>query len=571
MFIFSACVMAGFPGCQKKSRLDVHLIEPCDQQNQSLQGVQTVALSYYLPDPETGFPKEKPEAKNSSTVEEGGSVDPLDFALEEDVFIEAKGFDQKADADSNPDFLNEDPYSIGRSVPIIKQSELLDNSFFGEPDQITVPMGRWDSFGQVTSRNEEGKSECEYLTSGEALEGRHGHTVTYIPAIHKVLIIGGAVWRPDSTATLEMPQCQQFIQEDLTPEISCLTFLQSAELYDPNTGTFEPLLELPNRRAYHTATLLSDNKRVLVIGGFSVIGEKMDILINGFVFDPDQIADSGDPYQTIQFNAQRANHTATLVPDSEMVVIIGGCTGSGCTPFGAGEDPQDEVNTDSTKRFSSPIEIFDEREGEVIFAAGLDENELGAFERALHKTTYSGQFIVVAGGVNAEGTICNAEVLENTGLTLTKIQTYTLETCPVGHSQTALPDGTVVLMGGITDAPGGIPNPDAIPVKIVQLWATNGIAQGSEMATGHVHHSAALLADGSVLIAGGRTSDNVTAERLVLQPLTGIYISSPVPRPLVESRSFMGIAVMSNKQVFVSGGYNQYGETSDRAELYFAE
>ena len=576
------CMLGTSVGCQKASRLDVNLIEPCDQQNQSMQGIQTIQSNYFTPDPESGFPKETEDSaarETASTIENG--VTPLQFDLDEEVFLEFKGFEQAAEEGQDTSFLNAAPYSIARSVPLVKQAQLLENEFIGESAQITIPMGRLDSFGQASAKSESGGSECSYLTSGEAIEGRHGHTATYIPAIHKVFIAGGAVWQEDPTASLDLPQCKEFVRETGETSISCLTFLQSAELFDPNTGAFIELPPLPNRRGYHSATLLSDDRTVLVMGGFTPIDGRMDALINGFVFDPDLLpsdyetsgAESdASPYTSIRFNAQRANHTATLIPESKVVVIVGGCTGEGCTPFGAASDASAET-PDSTQRFSAPIEIYEEETGSIYPAEGLSDNETGAFERAFHTTAYTGEYLLVSGGVTGDGTSCNMELLRVNGASVELVQTYTTDVCTVGHTATVLDGGRKIFMiGGVTEAPGGVPSTTATPVSNVQVWTAQEVeSQAINLTTGRTNHSAVLLADDSVLVVGGRVENTITAERVVLSDLTQSYIPAPITLPMVQARISLTATMLPNKHVFVAGGYAETGETSPRAEIYFAE
>src|SRR5690606_15998593 len=116
--------------------------------------------------------------------------------------------------------------------------------------------------------------------------------------------------------------------------------LRTAELFDPATGTFEALPDMPNARGYHTATALPDG-RVLIAGGFGVIGGQIDALTNAILFSPND--PSGDPW-VIADNMpdQRAMHTATLLADQQLVVLVGGCNGDGCRPRGVeniGGDP----------------------------------------------------------------------------------------------------------------------------------------------------------------------------------------------------------------------------------------
>jgi hypothetical protein len=86
----------------------------------------------------------------------------------------------------------------------------------------------------------------------------------------------------------------------------------TADLYDPNTGTFSLTLSMIASRSRHTATLLLDGK-VLLAGG--------DLLDTAELYDPNTGIGTFSP--TGSMMTRRGSHTATLLLDGKVLVAGG--------------------------------------------------------------------------------------------------------------------------------------------------------------------------------------------------------------------------------------------------------
>jgi Galactose oxidase, central domain/Bacterial Ig-like domain (group 2) len=135
-----------------------------------------------------------------------------------------------------------------------------------------------------------------FTPTGSMAHARYGHTATLLPN-GKVLITGGI-----SSATLGAIGFPQ-----------TLTFESSAEIYDPQAGTFTPAGDLGGPRAGHTATLLPDGK-VLIAGGLT--GNSLPSA-TAEIYDP--VAGTFTP--TGSMSTGRALHTATLLNTGKVLIV----------------------------------------------------------------------------------------------------------------------------------------------------------------------------------------------------------------------------------------------------------
>jgi hypothetical protein len=91
-----------------------------------------------------------------------------------------------------------------------------------------------------------------------------------------------------------------------------------AELYDPSTKTFAATGSMSDARWLHTATLLQDG-RVLIVGGAHGIGIDDMSLNTAEIYDPT----SGTFALTASLANPTAMHTATLLANGQVLVAGG--------------------------------------------------------------------------------------------------------------------------------------------------------------------------------------------------------------------------------------------------------
>jgi WD40 repeat protein len=255
--------------------------------------------------------------------------------------------------------------------------------------------------------------------------------------------------------------------------------LASAELYDPATGKFSPTGSMARARYDHTATLLQDG-RILVAGGFGSSGE---FLASAELYDPA----TGKFSPTGSMTRPRSDHTATLLADGR-VLIVGG---------------SENLGVQKAKAALASAELYDPKTGKFVTTGSM----LTGRSAGQAATLLADGLVLVAGG-NAsyvqEEPLASAELYDPKTGSFHK--TGSMAEARDSHTATLLPDGRVLVAGG-DDSTAELYDPE------VGVFGSTG-----SMIVERASHSATLLADGRVLMAGGANNpaDGATAE--VYQP-----------------------------------------------------
>jgi N-acetylneuraminic acid mutarotase len=292
-----------------------------------------------------------------------------------------------------------------------------------------------------------------WTPTGSPVVQRLGHSAALVPG-GKVLVVGGDV-------ELESPW-GGYRQGG------------SAELYDPQTGTWSPTGALHTPRGGFALTPLA-NGSVLVAGGY----DDWDNTLNSTeIYDPV----TGQWSYGANLVMARMMPTATLLEDGR-VLVVGGWT------------------DDTLLLAMSSAELYDPVSGQWTSTAPMGEARINHTATRLADGT-----VLVAGGYHANPpggfgryvpiTLNEAEVFDPAAERWRTVGN--LAGARQWHTATLLNDGTVLVAGGV----GTNTSADVLPEERYDPVSATWSAAGTST-VGASGHTATLLRDGTVLVAGG--------------------------------------------------------------------
>ena len=233
---------------------------------------------------------------------------------------------------------------------------------------------------------------------------------------------------------------------------------------NPYLNCLSPVLKMNAERAAHTATLLPDGK-VLIAGGFREEGTSEVAISSAEIFDP--ATNTFTPANDL--NEPRNGHTATLLPNGK-VLLAGGWNQHGRT---------------------ATAEVYDPQTGAFEYTGSLMAPRQGLTATLLH----NGQ-VLIAGGDSARNSPQPAAELYDPA-TETFTLAESLNIGRFGHTATLLADGKVLLVGGTSG------NDNVLSSAELYNPETGNFTRTSDAHVIRYKHTAVRLEDGNVLILGG--------------------------------------------------------------------
>jgi hypothetical protein len=304
-----------------------------------------------------------------------------------------------------------------------------------------------------------------------------------------------------------------------------------AEIYDPNAGTFSQTGTMVGEPSEDASVLLS-NGQVLFVGG-----------INSTTAAVTAVAEIYDPLsknftQTGSLNIPRALASASLMSNGN-VLIAGGS---------------------STTVFPTQAEIYNPSTGKFTLTGSMHESRFDLAAIPLP----SGE-VLIAGGVAGAATTSTEFYDPATGLFSSHSVFMNFDR--QNHTSTPLADGRILVAGGQS----GLNNANVYASAEIYDPATNQFTLTGQMSAPREYHSATLLpSSGKVLVVGGfntQTGNTIAATAELFDPASGTFSLTGSPS---TPRAQHTATLLQNGKVLIAGGQslspNNPGLTS--AEIY---
>jgi hypothetical protein len=344
-----------------------------------------------------------------------------------------------------------------------------------------------------------------FTAPGSMITPRFANTATLL-ADGRVLIAGGCV--DGSGLNAVPPFCGN-------------TITTTAELYDPATGTFTSTGNMTAARAYHTATLLPNGKVLIAAGLGEVHRPSPDsngpayALTSAELYDPS----TGTFAATGNMNTRSiaGANTATLLPNGQVLVSgtetyaelydpLSGAfaiTGNGTVPSCAMATllPDGRV-LDTSSGYWFCASLYDPRTG-AFSPTGKGTGPVGTRAVLLSNGT-----VLAVGGNDDPGPSSLASLYDPANETFTPASN--MLTPRADHTITLLANGKALIAGGSTWQDVKLPDGNVAMYHVccalnaeLYDYVTGTFANTGSMAVARKGHTATLLNNGDVLIAGG--------------------------------------------------------------------
>ena len=243
-----------------------------------------------------------------------------------------------------------------------------------------------------------------------------------------------------------------------------------------------------------------------------------------------------------------SGHTATRLANGKVLIAGGQSSGAG-------------VNT---------AELFDPTTHQFTDAGSMQIGRVWHTATLLcdpAAPTCANPKVLLAGGAISNGTIDSAELYDPTAGTFTPTA-GSLVKARSGHTATLLLSGKILIAGGAGDASivGSVYGATSIASAELYDPATGTFsATAGPMAHARVGHTATLLPDGRVLIAGGADTGLVYLDSAeIYDPVTDTF--STVPSPMIMARVGHTATLLVSGKVLLVGGWG--GADNVIAELF---
>ncbi|HVN53081.1 MAG TPA: kelch repeat-containing protein, partial [Anaerolineaceae bacterium] len=313
---------------------------------------------------------------------------------------------------------------------------------------------------------------------------------------------------------------------------------KSAEIYDPGTNSWISTGSMANERKSFAIARLDDG-RVLAAGGVRYDGSNYVAINSAEVYTPS----SGTWVSTGNLPINLAFATATALSNGNILIAGGTTTGSSglATAY-----------------------LYNPTAG--TFSSTANNMRSGRWNQTA--TLLSNGKVLLVGGTSGNGTSANntIDLYDPNTNTWATTGLNPMAQAREHHTATLLANGKVLVVGGASACTSQGECTELNSAEIYDpssgTWSSAGTLNPARYS-----HEAALLGDGTVLVAGGTDDSNILSSAQIYDPIAGTW--STVNPSMSTTRIFHSLTTLSDYKVLATAGSNN-GTTSfvGSAEVY---